>query len=57
MAAQAILVVRTRIAHERLVRVVAGDASQAGITLCSPASALFQAIRLSAYVCFACETL
>jgi hypothetical protein len=50
VAAQAILIVGTRIAHEPLVWIVAGHASEASVPFLSPASALFQAIRLCAYV-------
>jgi hypothetical protein len=47
---QAILVIRTQIAHEFLVGIVAGYASEASIPLRSPAPALFQAIGLGPYV-------
>lgn len=46
MAVQAIPVVGRGIAHEILVWVVAGYASQASVAFFTPALALFQAIRL-----------
>ena len=50
VATQALFIVGRRIAHEFLVRVMASHASQASVPLPSPATALFQAIRLSAQV-------
>src|SRR6266436_883467 len=50
VAAQAILIVGSGIAHEFLVRVVTGHAGEAWVAFLSPAPALFQAIRLRANI-------
>jgi hypothetical protein len=57
VTAQTVLVVRTRIAHKRLVRVVASHTSQAGVPFRSPTPAFFQAIRLGAHVGDPCKVL
>jgi hypothetical protein len=46
---KASLIVKTGFAHQRLVRVVTGDASYAGIAL-TPALAAFQPVRLKSRV-------
>jgi len=55
VAAQAIPIVGSGIAHELLMWVVASNASQSSIPLFSPAPALFQAIRLRPDVADPCE--
>jgi hypothetical protein len=48
VATEAAIIVGARVARERLVRIVAGQAGYAGVPFLSPAAAEFKAVRLKA---------